>query len=140
MVTVYDVRPNPLIETTADHLENEIEAVDAPEWSEYVKTGVDRERAPQQENWWYLRSAAILRKVYMDGPVGVERLRSAFGAKYRRGHQTEHFSKASGKVVRSALQQLEEAGLVELEEGEGRAITADGQSLLDNLAHDVHNA
>lgn len=140
MVTVYDVRPNPLIETTADHLENEIEAVDAPEWSEYVKTGVDRERAPQQENWWYLRSAAILRKVYMDGPVGVERLRSAFGAKYRRGHQTEHFSKASGKVVRTALQQLEEAGLVELEEGEGRAITADGQSLLDNLAHDVHNA
>lgn len=140
MVTVYDVRPNPLIETTADHLETDIGAVDAPEWSEYVKTGVDKERAPQQENWWYLRAAAILRKVYMDGPVGVERLRSAFGSKYRNGHKTEHFQKASGKIIRTSLQQLEEAELVELEEAEGRKITGDGQALLDELAYDIHDA
>ncbi|MDY6777093.1 MAG: 30S ribosomal protein S19e [Candidatus Nanohaloarchaea archaeon] len=137
MVTVYDVRANPLIDRTADELEEEFEDVEAPDWSEYVKTGVNKERAPKQENWWYIRSAAILRKVYMDGPVGVERLRSAYGYERRRGHETEHFHKASGKVIRTMLQQLEETGLVDLEEGEGRTITPEGQSFLDNLAYEV---
>ncbi|MFB6294628.1 MAG: 30S ribosomal protein S19e, partial [Candidatus Nanohaloarchaea archaeon] len=102
-----------------------------PEWAEYVKTGVDRERPPQQEDWWYIRSAAVLRKIYKEGPLGTETLRSMYGGKHRRGHQTEHFEKASGKVIRTVLQQLEDADLVELEEGEGRQITPDGQRLLD---------
>lgn len=138
MVTVYDVRANDLIQRTAEQLEDEVEAVEAPDWSRFVKTGVNKERAPQQENWWYLRSAAVLRKVYMDGPVGVERLRTAYGSERRRGHQTEHFYKASGKIIRTVLQQLGDAGLVELKEGEGRQITSEGQSFLDNVSHEVH--
>ncbi len=137
MVTVYDVRANPLIERTADELEDNIEEVDAPDWSEFVKTGVNKEKPPEQENWWYLRSAAVLRTVYMDGPVGVEKLRTKYGSERRRGHQTEHFHKASGKIIRTCLQQLEESGLVALEEGEGRAITPEGQSFLDNLSKEV---
>lgn len=137
MVTVYDVRANPLIERTADELEDNMEEVDAPDWSEFVKTGVNKEKPPEQENWWYLRSAAVLRTVYMDGPVGVEKLRTKYGSERRRGHQTEHFHKASGKIIRTCLQQLEEAGLVELEEGEGRAVTPEGQSFLDNLSKEV---
>jgi small subunit ribosomal protein S19e len=139
MVTVYDVRANDLIPDVAEQLENDFEAVDAPEWSDFVKTGVNKERPPEQDNWWYLRAAAILRKVYMNGPVGVEKLRTAYGSERRRGHQTEHFHKASGKVIRTILQQLEDTGLVELEEGAGRKITAEGQSFLDNIAHDVRN-
>lgn len=139
MVTVYDVQANPLIHRAADDLEQEYEGVDAPEWSNYVKTGVNNERAPEQDNWWYIRSAAVLRKVYMNGPVGVEKLRSAYGSENRRGHQTEHFQKASGKVIRTVLQQLGDAGLVELEEGEGRVITPQGQAFLDDLAHTVRN-
>jgi small subunit ribosomal protein S19e len=138
MVTVYDVRANELIDRTADKLQEEFEAVDAPEWSDFVKTGVNKGRPPEQEDWWYTRSAAVLRKVYMNGPVGVERLRTAYGSDRDRGHQTEHFHKASGKIIRTVLQQLEEAGLVELEEGEGRKITSAGQSVLDNLAHEVY--
>jgi len=137
MVTVYDVRANPLIERTADELEDSTEEVDAPDWSEFVKTGVNKEKPPEQENWWYLRSAAVLRSVYMDGPVGVEKLRTKYGSERRRGHQTEHFHKASGKIIRTCLQQLEEAGLVELEEGEGRAVTPEGQGFLDDLAYEV---
>ncbi|MDY6771016.1 MAG: 30S ribosomal protein S19e [Candidatus Nanohaloarchaea archaeon] len=137
MVTVYDVRANPLIERTADELEESVEEIDAPDWSAFVKTGVNKEKPPQQDNWWYLRSAAILRTVYMDGPVGVEKLRTKYGSERRRGHQTEHFHKASGKIIRTALQQLEEAGLVKLEEGEGRKITPEGQSFLDDLSKEV---
>lgn len=138
MVTVYDVQAGDLIHQAADELEDEYDGVDAPEWSNYVKTGVNNERAPEQDNWWYIRSAAVLRKVYMNGPVGVEKLRTAYGSENRRGHQTEHFQKASGKVIRTVLQQLGDAGLVEIEEGEGRKITPEGQSFLDNLAKEVH--
>ncbi|MDY6769214.1 MAG: 30S ribosomal protein S19e [Candidatus Nanohaloarchaea archaeon] len=134
MQTIYEVDPQQLIEATAEELKQEYDAVDMPEWAEYVKTGVDRERPPQQEDWWYIRSAAVLRNIYKEGPLGTERLRSMYGGKHRRGHQTEHFAKGSGKVIRTVLQQLEDADLVELEEGEGRQITPDGQRLLDAAA------
>ncbi len=137
MKTVYDVEPQRLIEATAEALEEDYEAVEMPDWAEYVKTGVHKERPPRQDNWWYLRSAAILRKIYKEGPLGTERLRTMYGGKHRRGHQTEHFAKASGKVVRSMLQQLEDAGLVEDTDGNGRRITPDGQSFLDGLSHHV---
>ncbi|MDY6762092.1 MAG: 30S ribosomal protein S19e [Candidatus Nanohaloarchaea archaeon] len=134
MQTIYEVDPEQLIRATAEELQSKYDAVEMPEWAEYVKTGVDRERPPQQEDWWYIRSAAVLRKIYKEGPLGVETLRSMYGGKQRRGHQTEHFQKGSGKVIRTVLQQLEDAGLVELEEGEGRNITSDGQALLDAVA------
>lgn len=137
MRTVYEADPQELIEATAERLEQDYEEVEMPEWAEYVKTGVHRERPPQQQDWWYIRSAAVLRKVYKEGPLGTERLRSMYGGKHRRGHKTEHFAKASGKVIRTVLQQLEEAGLVEKEEGEGRKVTPEGQSLLDGLAKEA---
>ncbi|MDY6789246.1 MAG: 30S ribosomal protein S19e [Candidatus Nanohaloarchaea archaeon] len=137
MTTVYDVRANPLIESAAENLKDEIEEIEQPDWSTFVRTGPSRERSPEQEDWWYVRAAAVLRKIYMDGPLGVEKLRTVYGSKRRRGHQTEHFHKASGKVIRTILQQLEETGLVELEEGKGRKITEQGQSFLDKLASEL---
>lgn len=137
MKTIYDVDPETLITATAERLESDYDAVETPEWARYVKTGVNKERPPQQENWWYIRSAAVLRQVYKRGPIGTQRLRSIYGGKQRRGHQTEHFQRSSGKVIRTILQQLEEAGLVETEEGEGRIVTSEGQSFLDQLSKDA---
>jgi small subunit ribosomal protein S19e len=70
----------------------------------------------------------------MEGPLGVARLRTIYGGNKNNGHQPEHHNKASGKVIRTALQNLEEAGLVEEEEGEGRVITDKGKSFLDERA------
>ncbi|MFB6100211.1 MAG: 30S ribosomal protein S19e [Candidatus Nanohalobium sp.] len=134
MVTVYDVKAEPLIMEAAEELEEEF---DAPEWADFVKTGSDKERPPEQDNWFHIRSAAILRKIYMDGPLGVSRLRTIYGSRKKNGHAPEHHGKASGKVIRTALQELEEAGLVEEEEGEGRKITEKGQSFLDEKSEEV---
>ena len=128
MATVYDVKAEPLIKKVANHLEDEIEE---PDWTSYVKTGVSKERPPQQDNWFYIRTAAILRQVYTDGPVGVSKLRTKYGDRANHGHGPEHMEKASGKVIRTALQKLEEQELVETEEGEGRKITSKGKQLLD---------
>jgi small subunit ribosomal protein S19e len=134
MVTVYDVKAEPLIHEVADDLEEDF---DAPGWSEFVKTGSDRERPPEQDNWFHIRSAAILRKIYTDGPLGVSRLRTIYGKRKKNGHAPERSGKASGKVIRTSLQKLEEAGYVETEEGEGRKITEEGQSFLDRKSEEV---
>ena len=134
MVTVYDVKAEPLIMEAAEELEEEFEA---PDWTNLVKTGVDRERPPEQENWYHIRSAAILRRIYTDGPLGVSKLRTIYGKRKKNGHAPEHQGKASGKVIRTALQNLEEAGLVEEVEGEGRRITEKGQSFLDEKSEKV---
>ncbi len=63
-----------ITETLAD--EDDIEA---PDWAEFTKTGVDRELPPEQEDFWTRRAASLLRKVAVDGPVGVNALRSEYG-------------------------------------------------------------
>ncbi len=109
-----------------------------PEWALHVKTGVSRERQPEQKNWYQLRSASILRKIYMDGPVGVSKLRSYYGGRKNNGHQPSHFEKGSGKILRTVLQQLEEAGYVEKTENKkGRKVTAKGQKFVDNAAREA---
>lgn len=142
MTTVYDVPADKLIARLAEELKK-IPEIKPPEWAPFVKTGVDRERAPEDPDWWYVRCASILRRIYIDGPVGIERLRTYYGGKRRPGqytgrrHGKAHFRKASGAIIRKALQQLEAAGLVEKVEGKGRAITPKGRSLLDKLAHEI---
>ena len=74
MATVYDIAANELIEETAAKM-REDEVLLVPEWARFVKTGSDRQRKPEDPDWWFMRSASILRRIYMEGPVGVERLR-----------------------------------------------------------------
>lgn len=136
MTTVHDVPSNPLIEVLAAKL-RELPEVEPPEWAPFVKTGVHKERPPVQPDWWFTRSAAVLRKVYLRGPIGTERLRSAYGGKRDRGSKPYRASKGSGAILRTTLQQLEAAGLVELVKSKGRRVTPKGQSLVDNTAREV---
>ncbi|MCD6331583.1 MAG: 30S ribosomal protein S19e, partial [Thermoplasmata archaeon] len=96
-----------------------------------------KERPPEDPDWWYIRVASVLRKVYMRGPIGVSRLRALYGGRRDRGVKPYKHVKGSGSIARKALQQLEALGLVEKVEGKGRKITSKGQSLVDNTAHEV---
>lgn len=131
MVTVYDADPEKLIPAASNEL---AKLIAMPEWAAFVKTGASRERAPEQEDWWYRRSASVLRKIYTDGPVGLQKLRSFYGGKRRRGHKPAHFHKSGGKIIRTILQQLETQGFVEKDGKNGRKITPKGQQFLDGLA------
>jgi small subunit ribosomal protein S19e len=112
--------------------------VKMPEWAKFVKTGVSKERQPEQENWYSQRSASLLRKIYLDGPVGTEKLRSYYGGLHRRGHKPAHFAKGGGKVIRTILQQLEELGYVKkADKNKGRVITPKGQKFVDNAAKKI---
>jgi len=135
MATMYDVPADDLIEALADDLADRLEE---PDWGNFAKTGVDKELPPEQEDFWATRAASLLRKVADRGPVGVERLSTEYGGAKggSNRYQVAPDKRADGSknLIRTILQQLEEEDLVETAEGEGRRVTADGQSLLDDTA------
>ncbi|MEM5773214.1 MAG: 30S ribosomal protein S19e [Candidatus Aenigmatarchaeota archaeon] len=135
MVSAKLVDPQKLVERLKEELKK-LEEIKPPEWAKFAKSGVHKQRPPEQLDFWYIRAASVLRRIYVDGPVGVERLRSYYGGRRKRGFFPQHFRKASGAIIRKILQQLEKAGLVEKTK-KGRKITAKGQKLLDNIAKEV---
>lgn len=138
MATMYDVPADDLIEALADDLADRLEE---PEWGAFAKSGVDKELPPEQDDFWATRAASLLRKVSDRGPIGVERLSTEYGGakggsnRYRVAPDKR--ADGSKNLIRTILQQLEDEGLVETAEGEGRRITAEGQSLLDDTAGQV---
>ncbi|MGA1873454.1 MAG: 30S ribosomal protein S19e [Thermoplasmatota archaeon] len=136
MTTAFDVPAEPLIKKTAEKLKG-LKQCEPPEWAPFVKTGIHKERAPLESDWWHVREAAILRKVYMKGPIGTIHLRALFCGPKDRGSKPNKVGYGSGSIVRNALQQLEQAELVRTVKGKGREITPKGRSLLDNTAREV---
>ena len=133
MPTVYDIPSNILIRRLAQELKSR-EEIAAPEWMLFVKTGAHKERAPDDPDFWFVRCASILRKVYLNGPIGTEKLRIKYGGRKRRGVKPNKFQKSSGAIVRTALQQLESAGFVKKRGTKGREMTDIGRSYLDKLS------
>ncbi|MBN2101342.1 MAG: 30S ribosomal protein S19e [Candidatus Aenigmarchaeota archaeon] len=129
MISAKDVSVDKLLVKLSADL-GKMEEMKPPEWSAYVKTGVNRQRVPENKDWWYVRSSSILRKLYMNNPVGVERLRKVYGGRKNNGTAPEHKKKASGAIIRNIFQQLEKAGLVKTEKGKGRMLTPKGRSFV----------
>ncbi len=136
MTTVYDVPPGLLIEKLREQLQAEGK-IKPPEWAKFARTGVHTEKAPVQPDWWYRRVAAVLRKVYVNGPVGSTRLAAEFGGRRDDGSAPYHPRRGSRSVAREAMQQLESLGYLSKLEKKGRTITPAGRKLLDKAAHDI---
>lgn len=136
MTTVYDVPPGFLIEKLKERLQAEGK-IKPPEWARFSRTGIHTEKAPVQADWWYRRVAAVLRKVYVHGPVGSARLAAEFGGRRDDGSAPYHPRRGSRSVAREAMQQLEALGYLTKAEKKGRTITPAGRKLLDGISHAV---
>ncbi|MCX6801437.1 MAG: 40S ribosomal protein S19 [Candidatus Diapherotrites archaeon] len=130
-MAIQDVPPGYVVEEAGKKLLPELEE---PKFASYVKTGMHRERSPEREDWFPIRCASILYRAYKEGVIGTEMLRSYYGGKRNRGRKKEHFYKASGKVIRTCVQQLEKKGYLKKAEPKGRKITQKGMQLLDSAA------
>jgi len=119
---VKDVEAAKFINAFAQHLKRQ-GRFEMPKWADVVKTAKFKELAPTDPDWLYVRTASIVRKVYIRGGSGVGGFKKVYGGQYRRGTMTKTFAKGSGKIIRYILQQLEEMGLVEQDENGGRKIT-----------------
>lgn len=132
---MYDVSANALINDLSEKFKKE--NIEVPENLKiYVKTGTHKEKAPDNNDWWYVRVAAVLRKIAIKGPIGVTHLSAEYGGKKDRGSSPYKAVRGSGSVARKAVQQLESLGYIKKEK-KGRVVTGKGRSLLDNAAYKV---
>lgn len=119
-----------LIIAMAKELESVLEK---PDWADFVKTGIHKERPPVNDNWWFMRGASMLLKVDALGPVGVEKLRRKYGGRKNRGVRPEHTYKGAGNNIRKIFQQLEKAGFIKQDvrgNHKGRVLTPKGYSFI----------
>lgn len=131
---IFSQEPQKYILALAEALK-EVSEFNVPEWANFVKSGTSKERPPIDKDFWYIRSASILRQLYIKGVVGVERLRTRYGCRKSRGTKPDEFRKASGKIIRTILQQAEKAGFVEkvIKLQFGRRLTDKGKEFLDSI-------
>jgi small subunit ribosomal protein S19e len=112
-----------------------------PEWAQFVKSSPAKERPINDPDFWHKRAASILRQIYKKKIVGVKRLRTKYGSKKNRGMKPEIFKKASGKIIRTILQQADSAGFTEIaktikgvkSKKPGRQLTKKGKSFLEEI-------
>jgi len=135
MAKVYDVPADILINRLSEILKNE--DIPAPEWTQFVKTGTHAVKPPQNSDWWHVRCASILRKIYFHGPISVNELRSIYGSGRPVGYGAAHHKDAGGAIIRNAFHGLEKLGLVTKIEKKGRMLTKQGMQKLDRLATEI---
>jgi len=134
MTSIKKISPKEANDILAQELKK-MKGIEAPEWSNFVKTGNHKQRPPENPDWWYVRAASILRNIYTHGPVGVSRMRMRYGGRKNRGRKPEKFVRASGNIIRKITQQLRNSDLIKLSNGDkkGNIITSKGQSMLDKV-------
>ncbi len=133
MANVNDVNSAQLVSAAAAALKEKIKKRD---YINYVKSGPSKERPPAQSDFWYTRSASILRQVYLNGPIGVTRLATRYGSRKEHVVHRRHHVQAGSGIIRDMLQELEKANMIKKVKN-GRVITPQGKSFLDKIANQV---
>jgi small subunit ribosomal protein S19e len=68
-----------------------------------VKTSTAKELAPLDDDWLYIRCAAVARRIYLTGHKGVRQLTHMMGSNKRCGVMRNKHSCASQKIIRYCL-------------------------------------
>ena len=138
--SVYELNPQEYNLKLAEALK-QIPEFQEPEWAKFVKSSPSKERPIEEFDFWYKRAASILRQIYKNKVVGVNRLRTKYGSKKNRGMKPERFMKSGGKIIRTILQQADKAGFTESvkdtrglkEKRMGRKMTVKGKKFLEEI-------
>lgn len=140
MTTVYELDAQEYNLKLAEALKT-VPEFKEPEWAMFVKSGPAKERPIDEEDFWQKRAASILRQIYRKGILGTNRLRTKYGSKKNRGMRPERFKRASGKIIRTILQQADQAGFTEIAKEikgvkgkrPGRQLTSKGKEFLEAI-------
>jgi len=138
MNPIYDLNAQEYNLKLAEALKK-IPEFESPEWVAFVKSSPSKERPIEDSDFWHKRAASILRQIYRQSIVGVNRLRTKYGSKKNRGFAPERFKRAGGKIIRTILQQSDKAGFTEIAKDikgikskkPGRQLTPKGKDFLE---------
>lgn len=134
MANVFDVDGSALIKKTSEMLKGK--GMAKPEYIDFVKSGASRERVPSDPDFFYMRSASLLRQVYLNGPVGIARMRTRYGTRKLHTIHRHHHFRSGGSVIKDAFDSLEKLDYVK-KTPKGRVITPAGKSFLDKISNEI---
>merc|ERR1712004_161363 len=137
MVCVEDVNQSDFVVAFAAFLKKSGKMT-VPKWSDFAKTATWKQMAPADDDWFYIRTAAVARQLYIKGTVGTGRMATIYGGSANRGFRPSHTRKGNGHIARLAFQQLEAMKLVEKAD-KGRKLSKDGQRDMDRVAAQIAN-
>ena len=135
MVDAKKIPPSALVEGLTEEFK-EMKEIKVPEWVEFLKAGIHREKPWEQQDWYYRRLASTLRKVSLMGPVGIEKLGREYGGSVDRGSKRYHPASGSRFIVRHMLNTLESMGYVK-KDSKGRTLSPKGMSLIEKTSTKV---
>merc|ERR1711865_56684 len=136
-VTARDVGAPALIKAFSAHLKRQGKMT-LPNNLDLQKTAKFKELAPYDSDFFYIRAAALARRLYLYNNQGVGHFATTFGGQQRRGTRTNKFGKGFTGVNRRALQELAKIGIVKVDDKNGgRILTSVGRSQLDAVAYNV---
>lgn len=136
MSNLYDVKASEVVRIAAERLKGKVKK---PAYIDFVKSGPSKERVPHDRDFFYVRSASLLRQVYLNGPIGVSRLRTKYGSRKEHVIHRRHHMKAGGSIIRDALIELEKINYVKNTKA-GRIITPQGRSFVDKICSEIAKA
>lgn len=136
MANVYDVKASEVVKLVAERLKTQLKK---PAYVDFVKSGANKERVPQDPDFFFMRSASVLRQVYLNGPIGVSKLRTRYGSRKEHVVHRRHHVKSGGSVIRDALQGLEKLNYVKNTKA-GRVMTPQGRSFMDKIAKELNSS
>uniref|UniRef100_A0A2L2Y3J0 Ribosomal protein S19 n=1 Tax=Parasteatoda tepidariorum TaxID=114398 RepID=A0A2L2Y3J0_PARTP len=137
--SVKDVKQHDFVKALSAHFKKSGK-LKVPEWVDVVKTGMHKELAPYDEDWFYTRCASVARHLYIRSPAGVGALTKIYGGRYRRGTRPSRYCRGSSSVARKALQALENLKLVEQDPSGGRKLSNQGRRDLDRIASQIRKS
>jgi len=139
-VSVKDVDQHEFVRQVAAFLKK-TNKVKVPEWADLVKLAKFKELAPIDSDWYFVRTASIVRHLYFRSPAGVGAFTKVYGGRKSNGTRPSHFCRGGKSVNRKALQTLEAIKWVEKgEDGRGRALSKQGRKDLDRIASQMKQA
>merc|ERR1712203_49751 len=97
-----------------------------PKWTDFGKTNTGKQMSPFNDDWFYVRTAAI----------AVGRFTKIYGMGINNGMRPGQYRRGNGHIARFALQELEKMKFVTKAE-KGRKLTKEGQQALDRIASAV---
>merc|ERR1712098_899631 len=126
------------IKACADYLKRQPK-FDVPKYHDIVKTGVAKELAPYDEDWFFIRAASVARKVYLRKGTGVGALKKWYGGSSgtHRGTRKAHFITSSGAIIRKAMYELEKLEMMNHIGDGGRQISSKGRAEMDRIAGNI---
>ena len=133
MANIFEADSQRLIDMAASKLKES--GVIRPEYILYTKTGPGKERVPASEDFFYFRCASVLRQVYVNGPIGISKLRTKYGSKRQHWVRRHHHYRSGGSIIKDAFDALEKKGYITTTK-KGRVITSAGKSFLDKLSNE----